>query len=81
MTWSPAVESGVESGAESVATPIFDQIMAGSVAEAPREVVLIFADGSRVCWPVDDPHSLPFLLIAESLRQSSPSPIWPKSNE
>ena len=28
---------------------------------------------------MDDPHSLPFVLMAESLRQSSPSPIWPKT--
>lgn len=73
MTWP--------GGAESFATPIFDQILATSVSAPKREVVLIFADGSRASWPVDDPHSLPFLLIAESLRQSSPSPIWPKSNE
>jgi hypothetical protein len=73
MTWP--------GGAESFATPIFDQMLAASAAAPEREVVLIFADGSRAAWSVHDPHSLPFLLIAESLRQSSPSPIWPKTTE
>ena len=64
-------------GAEEFGTPIFEQAWAAVTVPEPHEVVLIFKDDSRVSWQVDDPRALPFVLIAASLRQSSPSPEWP----